>query len=149
MEKQTAYSSGIFINIDDGIEVTGGTVSEEDSRLLTASSDNKVTVEHTEYSYTTQRYFENETIFKMLFKNAADTDTKIFWLASRCVDLCSDYCSFDVRLVYRDFVSSSYLFYTDGKGYSSSYSVVPIVSLESNILTTGKDESGEWNLKVD
>ena len=71
------------------------------------------------------------------------------WLASRCVDLNSDYCYFSVRSLGSGGVSSNGLFYvySGGSAYDSngSYPVVPVVTLKSDIHMT-KDNNNTWIL---
>ena len=122
------YTSGIFIN-DDGTE----TVASESNPVTlryTASTQSKSTNEA--YSYSTTNFQNNS-----------------FWLASPCIALISSDCSFGARCVNSGNVSARYLFYTNGRGNGSGFSVVPVVSLKSNIQTSGKTESGEWNLVVE
>ena len=124
------YTSGTFIN-DDGTE----TVASESNQVTlkyTVSTANRST--NKVYSYSTTN-----------FKNKP-----VFWLASPCVSLDSIGCNFYVRIVSSGNVSSGYrLFNSDGREYGRVYSVVPVVSLKSNIQTSGKTESGEWNLVVE
>ena len=87
----------------------------------------------------------------MIFKKSTSTSSNksTYWLAARCVSLLSSHCSFIVRDVYSGGVSSNYVYYSNGRTYSPAARVLPVVSLKSNILTTGQDESGVWQLKVD
>ena len=123
------YTSGTFIN-DDGTE----TVASEENTITmkyTVSTANRSTNKN--YTYKTTN-FQNKT----------------FWLASPCIYLDSLICYFNVRYVYHGSVDVGQMRYS----YSSSESgiicsVVPVVSLKSNIQTSGKTESGEWNLVVE
>ena len=127
------YTSGTFINAD-GSEVT-------------ASSSNPVTETQTNYWYTASSYYSNTTAYKMLFRNAADSANKrTYWLASRCVGLNNSDCDFDVRYVNGGSVCSNNLYSSYGNTSSSTYAGVPVVSLTSNIQTSGKDANGAWNL---
>ena len=122
------YTSGKFIN-DDGTE----TVASESNPVTlryTASTQSKSTNEA--YSYSTTNFQNNS-----------------FWLASPCISLHSGICFFGVRRVGSGNVSRNDLFFSNGIEYGSDYSVVPVVSLKSNIQTSGKTESGEWNLVVE
>ena len=122
------YTSGTFIN-DDGTETV-------------ASAENPVTLRYTAstQSKSTNRAYNYST------KNLK---TSGFWLASPCIGLYSRICNFYVRYVSSGNVYSNFLFYSIGNGNGSDYSVVPVVSLKSNIQTSGKTESGEWNLVVE
>ena len=122
------YTSGTFIN-DDGTETVASAENPVTLRY-TASTQSKSTNEA--YSYSTTNFQNNS-----------------FWLASPCIGLDSSNCYFDVRFVGSGHVSGRDLFYSDRRGLASDYSVVPVVSLKSNIQTSGKTESGEWNLVVE
>ena len=89
----------------------------------------------------------------MLFRNERDTENKFFWLASRCVNISiyDSYGSeFAVRYVHNGHLACSYFARSAFSSVGGNgYGVVPVVSLESNILTSGKDASGVWQLKVE
>ena len=122
------YTSGTFIN-DDGTE-TEASESNQVTLKYTASTQSKSTNEA--YSYSTTSFQNNS-----------------FWLASPCINLHSNYCDFCVRSVDSGSVDNYFLFYSRGDEYGFDFSVVPVVSLKSNIQTSGKTESGEWNLVVE
>ena len=106
----------------------------------------------TDYVYSDSSYFSNSTIYNMIFKNSTSTsrDKDKYLLASRSVYLeNSSYCYFCVRSVNGGGVSSKEVCDSYGYGDSPFYNIVPVVSLKSNILTTGQDESGVWQLKVE
>ncbi|MBQ3415424.1 MAG: hypothetical protein IJH39_08805, partial [Clostridia bacterium] len=76
---------------------------------------------------------------------------KSCWLASRCVDLNSSYCSFGVRNlnggdVYNYYGCHLFSVYDDGYAgeYDSSYSVLPVVTLKSGIHM--EKVNGTWEL---
>ena len=124
------YKSGTFIN-DDGTE-TEASESNQVTLKYTVSTANRSTNKW--YSYRTTN-FENKPAF---------------WLASPCIDLRSNYCYFRVRYVRSGSVNYyCSLFNSRGDEDGCVYSVVPVVSLKSNIQTSGKTESGEWNLVVE
>mgnify|MGYP005858909111 FL=1 len=122
------YTSGTFIN-DDGTETVASAENPVTLRY-TASTQSKSTNEA--YSYSTTNFQNNS-----------------FWLASPCIDLSSIRCSFRVHIVSSGNVIGRGLFSSRGYEVDDDYSVVPVVSLKSNIQTSGKTESGEWNLVVE
>ena len=122
------YTSGTFIN-DDGTETVASAENPVTLRY-TASTQSKSTNEA--YSYSTTNFQNNS-----------------FWLASPCIDLSSIRCSFRVHIVSSGSVDNYFLFYSRGDEYGFDFSVVPVVSLKSNIQTSGQTESGEWNLVVE
>ena len=122
------YKSGTFIN-DDGTETVASAENPVTLRY-TASTQSKSTNEA--YSYSTTNFQNNS-----------------FWLASPCIDLSSIRCSFRVHIVSSGNVIGRGLFSSRGYEVDDDYSVVPVVSLKSNIQTSGQTESGEWNLVVE
>ena len=124
------YKSGTFIN-DDGTE-TEASESNPVTLRYTASTQSKSTNGY--YNYRTTNFQNNS-----------------FWLASPCIYLYSDDCGFSVRYVGSGGVGSRLLFISigSGSGFGNDHSVVPVVSLKSNIQTSGQTESGEWNLVVE
>ncbi len=122
------YTSGTFIN-DNGTETV-------------ASADNKVTKRYTASTETksTNKYYQHTT---------TNFSGKTFWLASRCISLGSSNCSFNVRIVDSGDVNYYNLFRSNGNGYGRGRAVLPVVFLKSNIQTSGQDESGAWNLKIE
>ena len=132
-----SYTSGTFIN-EDGTEVT-------------ASTESPVKMTQTYYGYTAQDYFANEVAYNMIFKQSTNVTANkpTFWLASRCVYLFSNRCGFDVRYVHSGGVNDYYLFFSSGSANSPAHRASPLVSLKSNIQTSGKDASGAWNLIVE
>ena len=122
------YTSGTFIN-DDGTETE-------------ASESNQVTLKYTVST-------ANRSTNKWYSYRTTNFQKKTFWLASPCVVLSSGGCVFFVRSVDPGGVRYEYVFNSYGSEYDYGYSVVPVVSLKSNIQTSGKTESGEWNLVVE
>ncbi len=128
-----------------------GNVTGYETTTTAASSSNPVTMTQTDYYYIASSYFSNSTIYNMIFKNSTSTSSNksIYWLASRCVYLNDSYCHFGVRRVDNDYVFGSYIYFSNGNTSSPAYSVIPVVSLKTNIQTTGQDDSGVWQLKID
>ena len=124
------YTRGTFIN-DDGTETV-------------ASAKNPVTLR---YTASTQSKSTNKVYYYSTknFKNSS------FWLASPCFSLASSfYCDFRVHSVSSGDVDCKGLFISGGDiETGNDEPVVPVVSLKSNIQTSGKTESGEWNLVVE
>ena len=123
------YTSGTFIN-DDGTETK-------------ASESNQVTLKYTvsTANRSTNKYYDYKTTN---FQNKEN-----FWLASPCIDLYSSNCRFGVRIVNFGSVNYGSLFFSYRDELDRDYAVVPVVSLKSNIQTSGQTESGEWNLVVE
>ena len=136
------YTSGTFVK---GEGVTGGVEETGDTRLVKASSSNPVTVTQTSYFCGLSDYIEDKLAWDVLSHNGT-----WIWVASRCVELSSNNCSFSVRYAYSNYViSSSNLFNSSGNADSNNYGVLPVVSLKSDIPVDGKDTSGAWKLKIE
>ena len=142
------YISGNFYKeIKDG----QGNVTGYEDIITAASSSSLVTMTQTYYGYSAQSYYSNSTIYNMIFKNSTSTSSNktIYWLASPSVDLGSNSCGFIMSVVYSGRMSNNQLYNSNGNVFSPASRVVPVVSLESNIQTTGQDANGVWQLKVD
>ena len=68
-----------------------------------------------------------------------------YWVASRCVNLHSGNCKFDVRGVYSGCFSANIMFYSGTAVDSASRAVFPVVSLSSQLLEKATD--GTYNVK--
>ncbi|MBP3502634.1 MAG: hypothetical protein J6K42_04055 [Clostridia bacterium] len=124
------YTSGTFIN-EDGTEVTA-TTDNSVTMSYTASTAEKSTNKY--YGYTTTNF-----------------SGKSFWLASRCINSNPGNSIFFVRTVRSGGVSDNFtaLLVSNGGEIGCGWTALPVVSLKSNIQTSGKDESGAWNLVIE
>jgi len=66
-------------------------------------------------------------------------------VASRYVNTCSDYADFGLRYAGTNTNGRS-MFGSYGGTNDYDYSLRPVVSLSSSILSDAKDASGAWNL---
>ncbi|MBE5806398.1 MAG: hypothetical protein E7313_06840 [Clostridiales bacterium] len=144
-----SYTSGKFYKEEknESDDVLG-----YEAMLTEATENNPVEMTQTYYRYEAQNYFLNEKIYNMIFKKSTDISSNklVYWIASRCVFLSptSARCLFNVNYIDSGFVSSDDLYYSHGYEISPSYPCMPVVSLESNIQTTGQDANGVWQLDV-
>ena len=146
--KGKGAAGGRSINIEDIEQYS----SYDPSRFKSSGGEYGETKEYTSGNFIKtedlENYIENKTVYNMLFKNG--DNYKSFWLASHCVFLGDNYYSFNVQYVDNGVVEGSGL--KDSKydyDYYSTAGVLPVVSLQSNIQTSGKDKSGAWNLVVE
>ncbi|MBE5806682.1 MAG: hypothetical protein E7313_08285 [Clostridiales bacterium] len=139
------YTSGSFYK-----EIKNGDKIEYETALTTASDSSSVDMTHTHYSYAALKYFSNLTIYNMIFKNCISISTgkSNYWLNSRCVRLNSDNCHFIVRIVGSSGVYGYVPYYSNGDETANEAGVIPVVSLNTNIKTTGQDGNGVWQLDV-
>ncbi len=141
------YTSGNFYK---EIKDENGNVTGYETTTTIASSSSPVKMTDTYYNYGSSSYFSNSTIYNMIFKNSTSisSNKSFYWLASRCVKLWSSDCSFIMQFVCGA-VGVGTVYSSTGSTGNGTWGVVPVVSLKSNIQTTGKDSSGVWQLKID
>ena len=76
--------------------------------------------------------------YSLLMPDGADT---YYWVASRCVNTNSDYCSFRVSCVSEGEMNADNMFHSDGSDGDSYYGLFPVVSLSSELIS-GNASSG-------
>ncbi|MBE5805996.1 MAG: hypothetical protein E7313_04715 [Clostridiales bacterium] len=144
------YTNGTFYKqtVNENGQVTGF-----ESTLTEASTENPVTIKQTFYYYTAKQYFTNSTIYNMIFKNNNDGNNISYLVASRSVTIRDDNecCYFifniwDAGVRYTSIIHSS-----NGSENATTISskIRPVVSLNTNIQTTGQNADGVWQLKVE
>ena len=105
---------------------------------------------YTYYDYTASNYLSSTTeIYKMLFRNIANSSNIAYWLASHCSHSYPSNSKFRVRDIYGGAVYGYALCIGYGSDFSEDSSgdgVRPIVYLKSNLKTNGKNSSGAWNI---
>ena len=128
------YKSKIFI-MDDGTEIE-------------ATEANPITIEQTSYYYATKKYFNNNSIFNMIFRTSTDItiDAPKFWIATNCIGLNSSYCSYYLHNAANGWIGTGYVYNNAVDSKSSNGAVSVVVVLETNIKTSGQDENGAWNI---
>ena len=110
---------------------------------VTINSSGTYTVPQTYYYYGISSYKKSgisDSVYSMLTANN-------YWLASRYCSLYSSSCVLGVRRVGSGNVSDGDVFDSVGYTYYNSCSACSVVSLKSNIRTSGQDGSGVWQLK--
>lgn len=120
-----------------------GTFIYEDGTEVTATTDNPVTMG---YTASTAEKSTNKSYNYYTTKFSG----KAFYLASYCINFESRGCMFCVRLMSSGKIESYWSLFNswDYDGICGAR-VMPVVSLKSNIQTSGQDESGAWNLVVE
>jgi len=118
---------------------------------LTGSGENPTTVTQTYYTYNPETYFSNSKIFNLIFRKSNDVNSNKdgFALATRSVNLNLDYCSFRLNRVKNSKLTSTSVY--TGRGYENNTecSVLPVISLQANIQTTGQNANGVWEIVVE
>ena len=127
---------------------TSGTFIKEDNSVVTASTENPVTMKQTYYGYTGSSYKKSDIGYNLIFRQSTNTSAwkPNFWVAARYVNLYPSNCDFSVRYVYPGGVGNYGLYVSSGSVISPSYAVVPMVTLQSNIQVSGMDANGVWLL---
>ena len=152
------YTSGTFIK---GAEyngqnaVTGG--SDNGDGTVTASVGNPVTVIHTYYNTidkaTTLNSFINvdptngENKYNMFFMGTDNKNKATYWIASHYAWPGDSVCIFPVGIIGAWRFNSEALYFSSVRdAVEAEYSVTPVVTLESNIQTSGQNENGAWEI---
>ena len=90
-------------------------------------------------------------LYNVLFKKCNDV-SKLksgYWVASSSVYAYSGGANFGLRVCADGWIGDSALYISNGTNQEKSIKMVPVVTLESKLKTTGKDANGVWQLKVD
>jgi len=142
-------SNGKNQNFFTEIKDAEGNVIGYNDTLTEATQENAVEITQTYYIFNSANYIKNSKIYNMLFMSTTDETVAKpgYWLASRCTHLASDYCSFGVNTIHKKGLGSYGPYHSDGRINEVKYSVVPVVTLNDNIQTTGQVD-GVWQLKV-
>ena len=110
---------------------------------VTINSSGTYKVPQTSYYYKISSYKKSgisDSVYSMLTAND-------YWLASRYCGLDSSNCRLGVRFVDSGSVNGIGMFGSGGSTGYRSWSACSVVSLKSNIRTSGQDSSGVWQLK--
>lgn len=143
--KTKTFTNGTFFR---QVYSGDGNVVGYDNVLTTATSQNTITITHTFYNYRTINYFSDSTVYNLMFINSFKNTEKIeYFLNSRCAFYSNG--GFFIRKIYGGQIGGTALHYSNGVGGDATASVMSIVSLKPYLKTSGQDENGVWQLKVD
>ena len=161
IEQYSSYDKTTYINNDGYIVGTssksyefktpgnvGVNLEGTEMQKLTGSSENPVTVNQTFYTYKTQNYFKSSIIYNMIFSK---NDNKMYWVNAKSINLFENYCNFGLSVIAtssENAVNMTTMYTTSGHVYDRIATYVPVVELEDNIQTTGKDANGVWQLDI-
>jgi len=140
------YKNGFFYK---QVKDAQGNVTGFETTVTEATEENPVEIVNAYYSYSVKGFMENNTIFNMFcnISNNIEKD-KSYWLATRVLRPYTAYCDYDVYKIVEDSIGGSYVYASNKSTKNPSMSVVPVISLNDNIQTTGLVD-GVWQLKVD
>jgi len=140
------YNSGTFYK---EIKDENGKIVYEKNKV-TASADNIITVTQTHYGYTANYRFKNLDIYNMLFKKTINNDEykAAYWLATPAAKVNGSNVDYTMSDVNNGVKGSTGVYNTSKQEYTHYLrSILPVVTLETNIQTTGK-VNDVWQLKV-
>ena len=104
----------------------------------------------TYYIYSSLDYIDTTSIlYKMLFKNVQNTENLSFFLASRCERSDPTLTHFGIHNINNNNIDSNSLGYGSGNefhSYKLTMGIRPIVYLNSELRTKGKDENGIYRI---
>ena len=141
-------------HVIDEIKTESGLKQSEQTSLI-AKTDEKATngylkaetsIQPYQTYYNTTDYATTASLLEgyssiLLPKGSSTT----YWVASRCVNLGSSYCDFNVRIVNSGCFGAYYVFGSGTGVNSNSRAVFPVVSLSSQLLE--KTTDGTYNVK--
>ena len=143
------YTNGEFYK---EVKDNSGKVTGYEKTKTIASSSDAVIMTNTAYAFEGQNNISSATIYNMIFKNSTNIsiNKSYFWLASQCVFTDVDGCLFGMFIPAEGSVLFDHLYESEtGTDKDLPLSIVPVVSLKTNIQTTGQNENGVWQLKID
>ena len=138
------YTKGTYFKeVNNGNRIEYSTTEQ-----VVASSSNSVTVTHSYYMYSLSNY--NSIINKIICEEAVNVNNRA-WCNFRCVDLSNEGCAYRMGEIRYELgqMHSVTIYGSHGDSPGSTEAVLPVVKLEKNIKTTGKDANGVWQLKID
>ena len=107
-----------------------------------------VDIMNTYYGYSLSNY--NSIINKIICEESVNVNDRI-WYNTKSVDLGDKACAYrvgEIRIESAQIYSATVVD-SDGGAHQRINAVLPVVKLENNIKTTGKDANGVWQLKID
>ena len=142
-----SYTSGKFYK-----EITDeeGNITGYETIITEASNSNPVKITNTYYQYDLKNYIDDSTIYNMFIKNSADIskNKSTYWLASRSIYLSENGCGFFIQLIGGT-IGGNPTYFSYGANPRPAWSVIPVISLNTSIQTTGQDDNKVWQLKID
>ena len=135
-------------HVIDGTKTESGLKQSEQTSLI-AKTDESSTNGYLKASTSIQPYltYYNTTDYattvgllegysNILLPKGSSTN---YWVASRCIGLYSSYCYFGVHYVYSGYFRANDMFYSGTGVGSDSHMVLPVVSLNSQLLEKSAD----------
>lgn len=129
-----------YAKYGDSKTYTLATYIMEDGTKITATDSNPVIMTQTYYANGGPQMFNSTLEWNMICADSSQNISKKYWLASRCIDLANIGCGQYIRYISNGVIDAN----SDG-----TKAVTPVVSLRTNIQTSGQDESGAWNIIID
>ena len=130
----------------DTVTITSGMVVLDNGDIVEASEENPVTLTCNDYGYDPLEYIEDENVYNMLFG-------KHYFIANKIISHYekwneNGYWTFDLgQGVFEmddDWIIRAGNTF-DRKNFFAD-SIMPVITLQANLTTTGQDENGVWQL---
>jgi len=142
----TTFTNGNFYK-----EIKNGNVIEYENSLTDASTEaNGIEMTETFFAYDAKNYITNSIVYNMLLKKGTDVNSNksALWLNSRMFIYDEAGAGFGMRILSSGKVNFYSIYFSDGKTNAPGFAMCPVVTLESNIKTTGQDSNGVWQLNI-
>ena len=149
------------LNGVNGTQSSSGLEMSEETDSLIKSTDNGATGGHLlgKGIRPTQTYwFKDNNFMKNAFETAEngenyykllipDDTSTTYWIASRCVNVHSEFCNFHLGTIFKGRMDAKNMFYSGGSGnvYSYSQGLFPIVSISYGQVV--ENATGKFSVK--
>lgn len=150
-EKNAIINPGIASSLNLGMSKQDNLIkraegNDKDNRYIGSMYDGSTTIR----PYQTFYYMGSSDLSNALGTTYADVlgikNNKTYWVASRCVNASSSFCSFYVRIVWGGGLASNYIFISYGNEDYTALPLFPVVSLSSDVIEETTTE-GTFNVK--
>ena len=143
------YAKEKLSTIDSSTNTNGLEINEQIELIEqteNGATEGKITTAPSIRPYQTYWYFSNqETSFKVATNGTKYYDLIIpknlnspYWLASRCINVYSDLCGFDIYYLTRDFIDGFNVYNSNNNVSASSLALFPKVSLDPKLIKGDK-----------
>ncbi len=119
----------------DGIQGRELELSEQTQPINEESTTANESIEITQtyWEKTMSKNDFKKTKYYELFLDYGNSNSTIYWIASRVVNVPSNYADFSISVVMQKIIYLTSLYNSTGSGYPSEYAFRPIITLKSNV----------------
>ncbi|MBE5805276.1 MAG: hypothetical protein E7313_00940 [Clostridiales bacterium] len=138
------FTSGNFYK--EKTDSNGNVIGYESNVTVAGTGDSKITMTQTRYHYRPKSYMYSSKIYDLLMN-------KDYWLASATAGLGDGYVAYYIQKIYvnetgHTVFGSGKLCNSRDQVWTEEANVLPVVTLNTNIQTTGQESNGVWQLDV-